>query len=316
MMMHRAFSAGSDTQQMWGLLQMNCLLVPKEKAPKPAPAPVEPRVDDVPKPIELPKKRKREVSRGAQSRAGQARTERPVRTTLAEEKPKEVPSRYCLTLQSGHHRIALATTGQIFLGRFDPTALTNPDVDLSFDDRKDHVISRRHARIISYEGFHLIEDMGSTNGTVVNGKRLKIGQKLPLQPGDRVTFGGHEFLYKAIPRMSEASGSGSRVYLWVTFTGHRFSLPSWGEVIVGRSDPAMDFIPGIDLGAEEEAAQVVARRHVKISASNGRHYVEDMGSVNGTKLNGTPIGIGERGLLELGDHLWLGGCVLAYDVEW
>jgi pSer/pThr/pTyr-binding forkhead associated (FHA) protein len=105
------------------------------------------------------------------------------------------------------------------------------------------------------------------------------------------------------------------VYLWVTFTGHRFSLPLWGEVVVGRYDPVVGFIPEIDLGEEEEAAQVVARRHVKIIARQGRHYVEDMGSANGTRLNGSPLGIGARGLLDLGDHLWLGGCVLAYDVE-
>ena len=313
MMMHRAFAAGSDTQQMWELLQMNCPLAPKEEKVA-EPAPVEPPVD-APKPSELPRESRRTVSRGARSRASQAQAEQPIRKMPAEEKPK-VPSRYCLDLQDGHHRIALAPAGQILLGRFDPTARANPDVDLSFDDRRDHVISRRHARVIGYEGFHLIEDLGSTNGTMVNGKRLKIGQKLPLQPGDLVTLGNHEFLYESIPSMSAASGSGPRVYLWVAFTGHRFSLPSWGEVIVGRSDPVVGFIPGIDLGAEEEVADVVARRHVKISASNGRHYVEDMGSVNGTKLNGTPIGIGERGLLELGDHLWLGGCVLAYDAEW
>ena len=66
---------------------------------------------------------------------------------------------------------------------------------------------------------------------------------------------------------------------------------------------------------EGDAALVVARRHVKISARSGRHYVEDMGSANGTKLNGVRLGVGERGLLEPGDHLWLGGCVLAYDIE-
>lgn len=311
-MMHRAFAAGSDTQQMWELLQMNCLRAPKEKVAEPVP--VEPPVDAL-KSGEPTQEGGRTVSRGARSQASQAQAEQPARKLPAEEKLR-VPSRCCLDLQDGHHRIALSPTGQILLGRFDPAARANPDVDLSFDDRRDHVISRRHARVIGYEGFHLIEDLGSTNGTMVNGKRLKIGQKLPLQPGDLVTLGNHEFLYKSIPRMSEASGSGPRVYLWVAFTGHRFSLPSWGEVIIGRSDLVVGFIPGIDLGAEEEAANVVARRHVKISASDGRHYVEDMGSVNGTKLNGTPVGIGERGLLELGDHLWLGGCVLAYDAEW
>ena len=45
------------------------------------------------------------------------------------------------------------------------------------------------------------------------------------------------------------------------------------------------------------------------------YVIQDLGSANGLKLNGVRIRIGEVGLLEPGDHLWLGGCVLAYDIE-
>jgi pSer/pThr/pTyr-binding forkhead associated (FHA) protein len=86
-------------------------------------------------------------------------------------------------------------------------------------------------------------------------------------------------------------------------------------VTIGRSDRAVGWVQDIDLRDEEEAAQVVARRHVKIVARSGRHYMEDLGSANGTKLNGARIRINELRLLSPGDHLWLGGCVLAYDVE-
>jgi pSer/pThr/pTyr-binding forkhead associated (FHA) protein len=75
------------------------------------------------------------------------------------------------------------------------------------------------------------------------------------------------------------------------------------------------FIPDVDLSEEGDVCQVIARRHVKIIARSGRHYVEDLGSANGTKLNGVPMGIGKLGRLNPGDHLWLGGCVLAYDIE-
>jgi pSer/pThr/pTyr-binding forkhead associated (FHA) protein len=315
MMMHRAFSAGSDTQEMWGLLQMNCLIAPKEeKAAEPAPA--KPPTE-APKPAPPPRRPPRRApTRTTRPRSDRAQAERPVRPAApADVIDEEAPSRHCLALQGGHHRIALATTGEILLGRFEPGASANPDIDLSFDDRKSRVISRRHARIVGHDGYHLIEDMGSTNGTLINGKRLMIGQKVLLQSGDRVTFGNHEFLYRPLPGLGASSGSGSQVYLWVTFTGRRFSLPLRGEVVVGRYDPIVGSIPDIDLAKEEEAAQVVARRHVKILARQGRHYVEDMGSANGTKLNGTPLKIGDRGLLDLGDHLWLGGCVLVYDVE-
>jgi pSer/pThr/pTyr-binding forkhead associated (FHA) protein len=314
MMMHRAFAAGSDTQEMWGLLQMTCLLAPKqEQVPEPAPA--KPPVE-VSQPSAPPRRSSREVpTRDVRPRGDRKQIERPAQSAPAEAQDQRPPSRYCLALQGGHHRIALATTGEILLGRFDPGMLTNPDIDLSFDDRENRIVSRRHARIISHEGRHLIEDMGSTNGTLVNGERLRIGQKVLLQLGDQVTLGNHTFLYGPIRGLKASSGFGSQVYLWGAFTGRRFSLPSWGEAVVGRHDPIVGFTPDIDLADEEEAAQVVARRHVKIISREGRHYVEDMGSANGTKLNGRRLAIGSRGLLDLGDHLWLGGCVLAYDAE-
>ena len=270
--MHRAFSAGSDTQEMWGLLQMNCLVAPKEeKAAEPAatePAPVKPPVD-APRPARpaAPPRQppRRAPPRTARPRSGRAQAERLVRPATAAEVEDNIPlPRHCLVLQGGHHRIALATIGEIFLGRFDPGASMNPDIDLSFDDRKTHVISRRHARIISHEGRHLLEDLGSTNGTLINGKKLMIGQKLLLQPGDRVTFGNHEFLYRPLPGLEASSGTEPQTYLWVMFTGRRFSLPQRGEVIVGRYDPVEGSKPDIDLAEEEDVAQVVARRHVKV----------------------------------------------------
>jgi pSer/pThr/pTyr-binding forkhead associated (FHA) protein len=231
-----------------------------------------------------------------------------------EEQGSRVPPCYCLALQGGLHRIAIPEDGEIVLGRFDPTTNVTPDVDLSCDDSVNRLISRRHARIVGHNGQHSIEDLGSTNGTRVNGKRLTLGQQAQLWLGDRVTLGHCTFVYASLPHVSPHSVL-SQAYLWVTFTGHRFPLFSQGEGIIGRSDHAVGFVPDVDLSREQYAAQVVARRHVKIMVRDGRHYVEDLGSASGTKLNGVRIGIGECRLLNPGDHLWLGGCVLAYDVE-
>ncbi len=52
----------------------------------------------------------------------------------------------------------------------------------------DPEISRRHARITRRAGDQLtIEDLGSTNGTFVNGKRIE--EATPLTPGDTVKMG-------------------------------------------------------------------------------------------------------------------------------
>jgi pSer/pThr/pTyr-binding forkhead associated (FHA) protein len=48
------------------------------------------------------------------------------------------------------------------------------------------MVSRRHARITSYGGDIFIEDMGSTNGTFVNGEKIS---KVRLKEGDRILVG-------------------------------------------------------------------------------------------------------------------------------
>ena len=44
-------------------------------------------------------------------------------------------------------------------------------------------------------------------------------------------------------------------------------------------------------------------------------HLEDLGSGFGTRLNGETLFIGHAAQLTPGDHIWLGGCVLAYDIE-
>jgi pSer/pThr/pTyr-binding forkhead associated (FHA) protein len=56
-------------------------------------------------------------------------------------------------------------------------------------------LSRRHAHIFLKQGRPLIEDLGSTNGTFVNGVRLD-EHAVALSEGDRIAFGGHHFVYQ------------------------------------------------------------------------------------------------------------------------
>jgi pSer/pThr/pTyr-binding forkhead associated (FHA) protein len=51
----------------------------------------------------------------------------------------------------------------------------------------DPEVSRRHARILVVDDVLAVEDLGSTNGTFVNGRMIT--GPTPLQPGDRVAFG-------------------------------------------------------------------------------------------------------------------------------
>jgi len=51
----------------------------------------------------------------------------------------------------------------------------------------DASVSRRHARLFCQDGRWLVEDLGSRNGTLLNGKPVK--GALPLNPGDRIRIG-------------------------------------------------------------------------------------------------------------------------------
>ena len=60
------------------------------------------------------------------------------------------------------------------------------DCDIILDE---HQVSRRHARLEhTAQGWNLV-DLGSTNGTRVNGQPLEPHAPYPLQPGDRVALG-------------------------------------------------------------------------------------------------------------------------------
>ncbi|HEY8608968.1 MAG TPA: FHA domain-containing protein [Noviherbaspirillum sp.] len=65
-----------------------------------------------------------------------------------------------------------------------------------------HYLSRRHAHIFLKGGTPWIEDLGSTNGTFVNERRLD-EHAVPLKDDDVLAFGGHHFVYTARLQMAE-----------------------------------------------------------------------------------------------------------------
>lgn len=92
------------------------------------------------------------------------------------------PAAY-LEMQGEERRLALGA-GTLSLGRA-------PENDIVLDDRR---VSRRHAEIRFRLGRHTLYDLGSTNGTFVNGKRVS---EVALSEGDRVTLGAATLVYHA-----------------------------------------------------------------------------------------------------------------------
>jgi pSer/pThr/pTyr-binding forkhead associated (FHA) protein len=64
-----------------------------------------------------------------------------------------------------------------------------PGVDLAFADTQ---MSRQHAALDLTEDGYCVRDLGSTNGTLVNGEKV---ESKTLSHGDRMRIGGSTFQY-------------------------------------------------------------------------------------------------------------------------
>lgn len=330
-MIRRAFEARTDTEEMWRILQLNCLRVREEQEAKTyhesalarrlrlarGGEKTEELIEEeaaLPDtgPVQIIRPRIREVDR-----IGVSPPPPPVVEKVPEWREEPEADLFSLILEPSERRIALPTDGEMVFGRPDPNVDFFPDIDLTYEDQGRLTISRRHAKIYADGNVHHIEDMGSTNGTRVNTQLLQLGQKYRLCQGDRITMGDCLFVYSPTPRwlINPPSHIKARFYLLVTPSGQPIDLPSQGELIIGRSDPALGFVPDIDLRYEGEVSEKVARRHVKITCQGRVHSLEDLGSPHGTKINGMPVPLKQTIHLTPGDHIWLGGCVLAYEVE-
>lgn len=60
----------------------------------------------------------------------------------------------------------------------------------------DSAVSRRHARLVWLQGLPMIEDLGSRNGTFLNGARIT--QARPVSSGDEVRIGSEVFRVEAV----------------------------------------------------------------------------------------------------------------------
>ncbi len=75
------------------------------------------------------------------------------------------------------------------LGAAPCTVGRDPGADFTLDDT---LVSRRHFRVLQESGVYWVEDLGSTNGTLINGRR---SQRVQLVDGDLILVGGTEVAF-------------------------------------------------------------------------------------------------------------------------
>jgi len=90
---------------------------------------------------------------------------------------------YLEVVDSGAH-IPLVAQPELLVGRLDEVSGIEPEVDMTPHGGFDAGVSRRHAKIHQKGNRFFIEDVGSANGTFLNGQRLTPYLPHPLQKGD------------------------------------------------------------------------------------------------------------------------------------
>ena len=175
-------------------------------------------------------------------------------------------------------------------------------------------LSRRHARIFIENGAAYAADLGSKNGTTVNGVLLR-EKPMRLQSGDVIGFGGKlTFRVRMEPRAVARAYAAQPVHLTLT--------PERGDL--GLHPVELAEFPFLVSKADETFLQYsdryphqvnyVSRRHAHIFVKAGIPFVEDLGSTNGTFVDGKRVG--EIAVpLQDGASLAFGGNHFAYIVS-
>lgn len=147
------------------------------------------------------------------------------------------------------------------------------------------IVSSQHGMITHYNGLYVYNDLASTNGTSINGKKIKCppGQpssSVPLKDGDILSVGAEGNSREKVFMIFSTTTNDN--YLW-----NVISLASNPRVTIGRGNDNVIAIPSI----------TVSRHHAEVILQGDRVIVSDLNSANGTILGGGII----RGSAEFGN---------------
>jgi uncharacterized ubiquitin-like protein YukD len=108
---------------------------------------------------------------------------------LLEQKQADAPPQTGAYMKSETETTYPLTTKTTLIGRNDPKSGIFVEIDLSLLASDPKAISRRHAQIEQEGDRFYIVDLGSMNGTKLNGERLPPRERKPVWDGDTIEFG-------------------------------------------------------------------------------------------------------------------------------
>lgn len=98
-----------------------------------------------------------------------------------------------LDISDAYEPLVVDVHDEMIIGRGDNVTNYTPDIDLTKHGGYRLGLSRRHARLERIDGVLHIIDMGSRNGTHLNGMQLAPETPQPLQNGDEIQLGNLVF---------------------------------------------------------------------------------------------------------------------------
>lgn len=169
-------------------------------------------------------------------------------------------------------------------------------------------VSRRHAQVVSENGVLAVEDLGSTNGTLVNGEKLEPHTQRTLGSGDKVSLGGVELT------LSKPGVAGATAAIpsnkTATIAAPPSIDPAAGHLVGNGAEYPLKAGPNtFGRKSDNDIAIVdpyVSGRHGIIEIADDGLFLTDTGSTNGTVLNEAKLTANMRTAITPEDVIRLG----------
>jgi pSer/pThr/pTyr-binding forkhead associated (FHA) protein len=228
------------------------------------------------------------------------------------------------------------------LDRFKPLVIGRKRGDLLLDDP---LVSGSHCRVISRDGTFVLQDLGSTNGTMVDGRLVR---EVNLRPGAEITVGGSRMILYVGDEAPEPTdggqpAAGSQLDIAWLLDEELVELPGTTERarspadVIGQDlrlppglNAVIEVVAGQDAGkvykfnrgnisigrrqGEVPLSDVEVSRHHAVIELFGREmiFLRDLGSTNGTYHNGRRINVSK---LQSGDTIGCGKTVMKLQIS-
>ncbi len=220
----------------------------------------------------------------------------PVKAKPPAQQPS-APATQMMGASDGFSKIMIRWMG----GNTQDHALNKPLETLGRAPTNDIVInhpavSSHHLSLQVSKSGLTVTDLNSTNGTQLNGKRIPANQPQPLQKGEVIRIGDLTGNWVSITIGGEEAAAVRALSLG------KLDLSDTEKAVIGRDPNA--YLP--------LNHPTVSFHHAMIFKHGGGLYIRDMGSTNGTFVNGSRI---SQVSLSSGDEIQIGPFKLTYDAQ-